>query len=63
MPINNPSTNTVDNGIYNPSTNSVGDGISNIGAGGGGGGSTPELDFSKASNSMYIPLLFGYQIQ
>lgn len=28
---------------------------------GGGGGSSPELDFSKASNSMYIPLLFGYQ--
>ena len=29
----------------------------------GGGGTTPaKLNFSKASNSMYIPLLFGYSI-
>lgn len=26
-------------------------------------GQTPELDFSQASNSMYIPLLFGYSIK
>lgn len=24
---------------------------------------TPELDFSKETNSMYIPLIFGFQIQ
>jgi len=54
MSINNPSTNTVDSGIYDPSTNSVGDGVSQAGAGGGGGGGAPSLDFSQASNSMYI---------
>ena len=34
----------------------------NVNYSGGGGGSTPKLNFSKASNSMYIPLLFGYSI-
>ena len=27
-----------------------------------GSSSSPSLDFSQASNSMYIPLLFGYSI-
>lgn len=64
MPIINPSTSILDDGIYNPSANAIGGGIS---ASGGGASppppASPGLDFSIASNSMYIPLLFGHQIK